>query len=209
MRQTGHAEAVSQQGHYAGAVSRLAAFALDQAAATLAFSVGTAVAIWCIQLVTPVSGDDISNGWLAIVLYVMWLFVYYAYPWAMSGKTLGMAVLGIQVVTAQGAPIGARTAAVRTVCLPLSFLTLGIGFLPIVFGRDRRALHDRLAGTAVVYAWDAQAARWRFLAAGGGSAGDGSPGSAVDGSVGPAVDDSPGSAVDGSVTPAGGRTGEQ
>jgi uncharacterized RDD family membrane protein YckC len=198
MRQAGHAEAVSQQGHYAGAVSRLAAFALDQAAATLAFSVGTAVAIWCIQLVTPVSGDDISNGWLAVVLYVMWLFVYYAYPWAISGKTLGMAVLGIQVVTAQGAPIGARTAAVRTVSLPLSFLTLGIGFLPIVFGRERRALHDHLAGTAVVYAWDAQAARWRFLAAGGGSLG-----TAGDGSLSTA-----GGGGAGDVAP-GGRTGGQ
>ncbi|MGI9579262.1 MAG: RDD family protein, partial [Microthrixaceae bacterium] len=60
--------------------------------------------------------------------------------------------------------IGARSAVVRTVALPLSFLTLGIGFLPILFGRERRALHDLIAGTAVVYAWDAQAARWRFLA---------------------------------------------
>jgi uncharacterized RDD family membrane protein YckC len=48
--------------------------------------------------------------------------------------------------------------------LPLTFLTLGIGFLPIVLGRHRRALHDLLAGTAVVYSWDARAARLRFLA---------------------------------------------
>ena len=201
MRRAGHAEAVSQQGHYAGAVSRLAAFALDQSAATVAFSVGTAVAIWCIQLVTPASGDEISSSWPAIVLYVLWLFVYYAYPWAMSGKTLGMAVLGIQVVTAEGAPIGARTAAIRTVSLPLSFLTLGIGFLPIVVGRERRALHDHLAGTAVVYAWDAQAARWRFLAAGGGgvtAAGGGGVTAAGGGGVTAA----------GGVA-AGGRTAEQ
>ena len=52
----------------------------------------------------------------------------------------------------------------RTLALPLSFLTLGIGFLPIVFGRTRQALHDRIAGTAVVYSWDARGARWRFLA---------------------------------------------
>jgi len=30
--------------------------------------------------------------------------------------------------------------------------------------RERRALHDLIAGTAVVYAWDARAARLRFLA---------------------------------------------
>jgi uncharacterized RDD family membrane protein YckC len=57
-----------------------------------------------------------------------------------------------------------RNAVLRTLALPLSFLTLGIGFIPIITGRHRRALHDRIAGTAVVYSWDARAARLRFLA---------------------------------------------
>jgi len=39
-----------------------------------------------------------------------------------------------------------------------------MGFLGILFGRDRRALHDSIAGTAVVYAWDPRAARLRSLA---------------------------------------------
>ena len=30
--------------------------------------------------------------------------------------------------------------------------------------RERRALHDLIAGTAVIYEWDARAARLRFLA---------------------------------------------
>jgi hypothetical protein len=30
--------------------------------------------------------------------------------------------------------------------------------------REHRALHDLIAGTAVVYSWDARAARLRFLA---------------------------------------------
>jgi uncharacterized RDD family membrane protein YckC len=164
VKQAGHRQAISQQGHYAGAVSRLAAFVVDQSIATTAYSIGTAVVAWCIALVTNQEIDVSITGWVSVIGYVLWLFLYYAYPWAMSGKTLGMTLLGIRVVTSRGAPIGARTAAVRTLALPLSFLTLGIGFLPILFGRERRALHDRIAGTAVVYAWDAQAARWRFLA---------------------------------------------
>jgi xanthosine utilization system XapX-like protein len=47
---------------------------------------------------------------------------------------------------------------------PLSLLALGLGFLGIVVGREHRALHDVLAGTAVAYAWDARAASIRFLA---------------------------------------------
>ncbi len=46
----------------------------------------------------------------------------------------------------------------------LARLDLGLGFLGILFGRVRRALHDSIAGTAVVYTWDARAARLRSLA---------------------------------------------
>ena len=42
---------------------------------------------------------------------------------------------------------------------PLSFLVLCLGFIMILLGRERRALHDVIAGTAVVYGWDARAAR--------------------------------------------------
>jgi hypothetical protein len=52
----------------------------------------------------------------------------------------------------------------RTLALPLSFLTLGLGFVGIVTNREHRALHDRIAGSTVVYDWDARAARLRFLA---------------------------------------------
>ena len=52
MKKAGHSQAISQQGHYAGAVSRLAAFVIDQAVATTAYSLGTAVIAWTIGLVT-------------------------------------------------------------------------------------------------------------------------------------------------------------
>jgi uncharacterized RDD family membrane protein YckC len=47
--------------------------------------------------------------------------------------------------------------------LPLSYLFLGLGFLAILLGDQRRALHDVIAGTAVVYSWNARAAQLRFL----------------------------------------------
>ena len=54
-------------------------------------------------------------------------------------------------------------AIVRVLAFPLSFLLFGLGFVLILLRRDRRALHDLIASTAVVYAWDARAARLRFL----------------------------------------------
>lgn len=156
--------AVSQQGHYAGAVTRLAAFAVDQAVASGAFAVTTAVISWAVRLVTAGEIQWTTPAWITGSFFVIWLFLYYAYPWAVSGKTLGMALFGIRVVRGDGAAATARNGVLRAVALPLSFLTLGLGFLPIITGRHRRALHDLIAGTAVVYSWDARGARLRFLA---------------------------------------------
>jgi RDD family len=75
----------------------------------------------------------------------------------------GMALFGVRVVRDDGTDASGRRAVVRTLALPLSFLFLGLGFAGILLGDRRRALHDVIAGTAVIYSWDARAARLRFL----------------------------------------------
>ena len=75
-----------------------------------------------------------------------------------------MAAVGLRAVRTDGGALGARRAILRVLAFPLSFLLFGFGFLLILLKRDRRALHDLVAGTAVVYGWDARAARLRFLA---------------------------------------------
>jgi uncharacterized RDD family membrane protein YckC len=153
-----------RQGHYAGAVSRLVAFGADVGASWGLFTLGAAALAFTVQLVTGTTVSLTSHQVLSLIAAVVWEFVYFAYQWSLSGKTVGMALLGIRVVRTDGSPIGARQAVVRTLTLPLSFLILGLGFLGILTNRDRHALHDRLAGTAVVYSWDARAARLRWLA---------------------------------------------
>jgi uncharacterized RDD family membrane protein YckC len=155
---------VGRQGHYAGAVSRLAAFAADVGASWGLFTAGAALISLASELITGTSVTITHHQILAIVLLVVWEYLYFTYQWAVSGKTVGMALFGLQVVTAEGAPIGPRQAALRTLAVPLSFLALGLGFLGVLFQRERRTLHDLLVGTAVVYAWDARAARLRWMA---------------------------------------------
>ena len=74
-----------------------------------------------------------------------------------------MALFGVRVVRDDGFDVDGRRAIVRTLAFPLSFLVFGLGFLGILLGGRRRTLHDVIAGTAVVYSWDARAARLRFL----------------------------------------------
>ena len=101
---------------------------------------------------------------MADVAIVFWFFTYFAYQWTLGGKTLGMAIFGLRVVTSEGAPITGRAAVVRTITLPLSIIPAGLGLFGIVLRVDHRGWHDRFAKTCVVYDWDARAARLLWLA---------------------------------------------
>lgn len=155
-------------GHYAGPMTRLLAYAADAALGTALFSFGAGALVWVTQLL---SGDrfDVRHAgpWIGFPLLVVWGFLYFFVPLAMSGRTPGMALVGLEVVRRDGSNLDGGHAALRVLTLPLSFLPLGLGLTGIVVGREHRALHDVLADTAVVYAWDARAARLRFLALGG------------------------------------------
>jgi uncharacterized RDD family membrane protein YckC len=151
------------EGHYAGAVTRFAAFVLDIVAIATLFTLFGRV----VEFVVSVLSDDpidVARGTLGSrIALVVWAFVYFAHPLAVAGRTFGMAVAGIRVVRADGSDIDGWHAVLRVLALPLSFLLFGLGLILILLRRDRRALHDLIASTAVVYAWDARAARLRFL----------------------------------------------
>jgi uncharacterized RDD family membrane protein YckC len=153
----------SLQGKYAGFASRFAAFAADAGVSVGVFMLALAAISFAARVLT---GTDIAwnrgNIWV-IIAYAVWAFVYFAYSWAASGRTPGMALFGVRVVTEDGTYASWRRAVTRTLALPLSFLFLGLGFVGILLGDRRRALHDVIAGTAVIYSWDARAARLRFL----------------------------------------------
>jgi len=159
----------SLQGKYAGFASRFTAFAVDVGVSLGVFMLALAAISFAALVLT---GKDITwhkgDIWV-IIAYAVWAFIYFAYSWAASGRTAGMALFGVRVVTddgTDGTDASARRAVVRTLALPLSFLFLGLGFAGILLGDRRRALHDVIAGTAVIYSWDARAARLRFLSRG-------------------------------------------
>jgi uncharacterized RDD family membrane protein YckC len=169
---TGHrAEAVAReslQGDYSGAVSRLAAFALDLVIGSLLFTLALAAINFSASVVVrhPVHWSR-SNSIIVSALSLVWLFVYFSYCWATTGKTPGMVVLGIRVVRADGAHPEAWRAVVRTLILPISVLLFFVSLPLILLQRAHQAPHDLVAGTTVVYAWDARAAKWRLLARAG------------------------------------------
>jgi uncharacterized RDD family membrane protein YckC len=155
---------VGLQGCYAGAVSRLSAFVIDVLLSLGILIVVLAAISYALNILTSHSIKWKNHFVVTLVVLIVWEVIYFAYPWSASGKTPGMAVLGVRVVRADGSPAGSRNAIVRILVLPFSIAFLLIGCVWMLFQRERRAWHDLAAGTAVVYAWDARAAQLRFLA---------------------------------------------
>jgi uncharacterized RDD family membrane protein YckC len=155
---------VGLQGHYAGVVTRLVAFLLDLVLSMLAYLLILVAIRFAVEVVSHHTITWADHRVITLVGYGVWAFLWFAYPWSVSGRSLGMAVVGVRVVRADGSRVGFGRAAVRALCLPFSIVFFGLGCLLILVQPERRALHDLIAGTAVVYSWNARAARLRFLA---------------------------------------------
>jgi uncharacterized RDD family membrane protein YckC len=149
--------------HFGGAISRFVAYVVDLGVSTGVFMVALAAISFAASIITGHAVSWSRNDLPVAIAFVAWQFLYFGYSWAASGKTPGMALLGIKVVAADGTEAGPGRGTIRALAFPLSFLLCGLGFTGIFLQRNRRALHDLIAGTAVVYTWQARAARLRFL----------------------------------------------
>lgn len=69
----------------------------------------------------------------------------------LTGLTVGKWATGLRIIRADGMEIGVGRAFLRHfVGYPLSFITLGLGFLAAALTSRGRGLHDLIAGTIVV-----------------------------------------------------------
>ena len=67
------------------------------------------------------------------------------------GATPGKMLIGARIVRADGSPLGYGRAALRWLAARVSDFSFGIGYLFIAVRSDKRALHDLMAGTKVIY----------------------------------------------------------
>ncbi len=159
--------AMAWQGHYAGALSRLLAYGVDLLIVSVVYGTGLALMQFAIDTATPWN-VELKHGYeIILVGQLIWFAVYLGSSWVVFARSPGMSLLGIRIVRSDGSALDARHALIRLLAFPLGFLTLGIGFLGIILGRAHRAIYDRIADTAVIYDWDAEAATLRELAARG------------------------------------------
>jgi uncharacterized RDD family membrane protein YckC len=154
--------AIAVQERYAGIVSRSMAFILDQAIITLLFFlVLTIVKQGAVIASLNVISFTYDTRWRILFIFYVWQLIYYASALVATSKTIGKVLLGLKVVNSDnGLPVSGKRAILRTVLLYASLWSI-VGVLIGIFRKDRRELHDLLAGTGVVYDWDARMARYR------------------------------------------------
>ena len=95
-------------------------------------------------------------GALARPLFQLYLVAlagaYFTWQWRRGGRTLPMKTWRLRLVTREGGEL-AWSHAVKRYCYALAgTLALGAGFLWALLDRDKLFLHDRLAGTRIIYA---------------------------------------------------------
>lgn len=135
----------------AGAFTRLLAYVVDTLAisALLAGAVSLFTYLADLFLTNDLHPTRGAGEWWGVVAAAV-TFGYFWLSVAATGRTPGKALLGLRVVRRNGDAVGGRAAFVRALVFPFSFV-LGLGFVGVVGGRSRRALHDVAAGTVVVY----------------------------------------------------------
>ena len=148
------AAAATPQGHLAGplvasgAGARILAAAIDHA---ILLAIDGVV----LYLTLRIASLNMTD-WRALPILPMGTFLgllklaYFTAFTCVGGQTIGKMAAGIRVVGDDDHAIDAPHAIHRALAGAVSFLTLGAGFVPALFGSDRRALHDRLAHTRVV-----------------------------------------------------------
>jgi uncharacterized RDD family membrane protein YckC len=110
----------------------------------------TAAAIQQFLQASKTWGDHAMPAWYPTVFYLIF-FLYEVLMNGRFGATLGKMAVGAHIVLRDGSPLGYRRAAWRWLAERLSECLCFAGYLVIALRPDKRALHDLLAGTRVLY----------------------------------------------------------
>lgn len=88
---------------------------------------------------------------LVLAINVPANFLYFVGFNGAWGATPGKLILGLRILDANGGPIGFKRAFLRHCAEWITRLTFGLGFLLVLFTPEKRALHDLIARTRVVW----------------------------------------------------------
>ena len=149
----------SLRGEYAGFISRLIAFGIDVAIVTvsllaLTWLLSAALSLFNLeQTYTMETLRAIAISGLAALLFTA---TYYIFFWTLAGQTPGKTLMGLRIVTVDGKPLTFGRSVRRFLGYIVSMFAFWLGFVWILVDNRRQGWHDKIAGTFVIYAWEAR-----------------------------------------------------
>ncbi|HZX30037.1 MAG TPA: RDD family protein [Rhodocyclaceae bacterium] len=88
---------------------------------------------------------------LTLVHFVVVLLAYFVWFWLHGGQTLAMKTWKLRIVNTDGGRLRPLQAVLRYLAAWPSVTLFGIGILWALVDKDRQFLHDRIAGTRVIF----------------------------------------------------------
>jgi len=95
------------------------------------------------------AGEEGAAGPTAFFFTVIFAAAYWTTLHMVAGQTLGKGIVGVRVVGTDGALLTFGPAFLRYLASGLSLAIFGFGYLMAGLRRDKRALHDLIAGSRV------------------------------------------------------------
>jgi uncharacterized RDD family membrane protein YckC len=138
---------------YSGLATRMIALVVDVLIIqAVSWMVGGIAAV-ILSLLDPSENAETVLITIGAVAAMLWAAGYFVFFWVTTGQTPGNRVMEIRVQDAgDGGPLSFGRAVARLVGAVLSALVLFLGYLMILVDSRRRAFHDRLVHSVVVYA---------------------------------------------------------
>lgn len=152
---TGSAALGTAERRYAGFWIRVVAKFIDGLAIGVVIGIPIMILMFTTGIIAqPGQNQSAAMVGLQVILQLGWMGAGIAYNTFMHGKygaTLGKMAVGIRVVMADGAPITFMRAFGRAWGDILSSIVCNIGYIIAGFDAEKRALHDHICQTRVIY----------------------------------------------------------
>lgn len=93
----------------------------------------------------------VAPGWFLLLHVFVVLGAYFLWYWDHGGQTLAMQTWKMQLVRSDGGQPSRAQLALRYLLAWPSLLCYGVGIVWALFDREQQFLHDRLAGTQIIF----------------------------------------------------------
>jgi len=145
-RRTAAPTSIPRGGRYHAGV----AFVIDAVLVNTALVLLSACVALVVSVIVPEGSDVGLAGMLAgLGAWAVAAAVYFVSFWTLTGQTVGMRVMRLQVTDAAGDRPGLGRALIRLVGMWLAAIPLMAGYAMILFDGRRQGLQDKLARTFV------------------------------------------------------------